>query len=284
MPLSTKSSLIQAKPHHVLVGDCLKKMPSLPTASMDLIFADPPFNNDWGYDLHKDKLTPIEYTLFTRKWLTECKRLLKPNGSIYVAINTKWQAMVRVEMDKLFHWRDTICSHYTFGEAQQKKFTSSWIAIHYCLNSPKDYVFNADSIRVPSARQLKYKDKRAVSHGKLPDNLWILAGMQDYESNFNGDRNVWLESRVCGTFKDRELHPCQMNQNILDRIVKVSSNVGDVVFDPFLGSGTTMAAALENGRRCVGIELSQRYVDDYIQPRVERTMELYGRKHFKDRG
>jgi len=182
-------------------------------------------------------------------------------------------------MDKLFSWRDTICSHYTFGEAQQKKFTSSWIAIHYGLSNPKSYTWNADAVRVPSARQLKYKDKRAVSGGKLPDNVWVLAGMEGYEDNFNKEgSDLWMASRVCGTFGVRQDHPCQMNVNILERIIKVSSNPGDVVFDPFLGTGTTAVAAVRLKRKAVGIELSQDYVDNFCTPRIEEAVELYARR------
>jgi site-specific DNA-methyltransferase (adenine-specific) len=254
-------------------------MPILPEQSMDLIFADPPFNNGLNYGSGvNDRRTDEEYYDFSVQWLSGCKRLLKPHGSIYVAVNTNYQAMLWTIMNQLFHWRDTICQHYTFGPAQQSKFTPSWIAIHYCTGHKKSFCWNADSVRVPSARQIRYKDRRALSSGKLPDNVWSLAGASDYESQFSTESNTWITSRVCGTFHERTKHPCQMNQHVLERIVAVSSNLGDVVFDPFLGSGTTAAACIKLKRKWLGIELCQDYVENIIKPRISETQALYERE------
>ena len=107
-------------------------------------------------------------------------------------------------------------------------------------------------MRVPSDRQLIYDDKRANPAGKMPD-------------------DVWEDSRVCGTFKERTgWHPCQMPESVLMRIIAISSKPGDCVLDPFVGSGTTAVAAIKLQRNYVGIEISA----EYAKKAEERLAEL----------
>lgn len=269
-------------------GDCIQVMGGLYSNSVDLVFADPPFNIGYEYDQYDDYKTKTDYLEFCQKWLAECRRILKPEGSIYVAIGIKYQAELKILMDEAgFHWRDTVVWHYTFGPKQSKKFTPSWVAIHYATvasgnraGGGKQWTWNGDAINVPSARQLKYRDKRAVAGGKTPDNVWVLLP-HEYEGCFLPWQNAMLESRVAGTFKERTSHPCQMPEAVLERILKVSSNPGDLVLDPFAGSGTTCAVALKLGRRTWGIELSEDYLDSIIIPRLskvhrEMTRQLRG--------
>ena len=119
---------------------------------------------------------------------------------------------------------------------------------------------NAAAVRVPSARQTTYADRRANPVGKLPDDTWVLRPQED-DRLFTADSDTWSVSRVCGTFKERTDHPCQMPEAVLERIVKVASNPGDLVLDPFAGSGTTLAVAKRLGRRYLGTELSAHYAE-----------------------
>jgi site-specific DNA-methyltransferase (adenine-specific) len=234
---------------------------------VDLVFADPPFNIGYEYDIYNDSREKDDYLTWTYTWLLGCKHVLKSTGSIWVHIGHHLQAEVLLMMKELFYWRDTVISHYTFGPRQESKFTPSWVAMHYCTMDKKEWTWNADAIRVPSARQLKYNDKRAVREGKVPDNVWCLLPSE------NGDvylphHNAWMESRICGTFSERTGHPCQLNQRITDRIVRACTKPGDVVLDPFVGSGTTVASAISHGRVGWGIELSKDYLDKYAIPRL----------------
>jgi DNA modification methylase len=245
----------------VLTGDGLRHLAALPEASVDLAFADPPFNIGYEYDVYNDKQTRDEYLTWTERWLAAVHRVLKPDGSFYVAIGDEYVAELKVRLDALgMVMRNWIVWHYTFGVNCKRKFNRSHAHILYYVMDPKRFTFNAAAVRVPSARQTTYADRRANPIGKLPDDTWILRPQED-ERCFPADSDTWYVARVCGTFKERTDHPCQMPEAVLERIIAVSSNPGDLVLDPFAGSGTTLAAAKRLGRHYLGIELSAEYAE-----------------------
>jgi site-specific DNA-methyltransferase (adenine-specific) len=234
----------------ILHGDSLTMIPKLRKEQFDLVFADPPFNIGYQYDRYHDRLPASDYVTWTRRWLVECKRVLKPTGTIWVAIGDDYAAQVKIAIDELgFTMRNWVIWHYTFGVQCSKKYARAHTHLLYFVADKKRFTFNADAIRVPSARQQVYGDKRANPLGKIPD-------------------DVWTFSRICGTFKERTGHPCQMPEAVLERIIKTCTCPGDKILDPFAGSGTTLAVARKLGRKCVGIELSQVYCDQ-IQNRLK---------------
>jgi site-specific DNA-methyltransferase (adenine-specific) len=246
---------------HVITGDCLQVLAGLPEASIDLAFADPPFNIGYEYDVYHDRKGRADYLAWTEKWLAAVQRVLKPTGSFYVAIGDEYAAEVKVRLDALgLLMRNWIVWHYTFGVHCTKKFTRSHAHIFYYVVDPKRHTFNADAVRVPSARQTTYADRRANPKGRLPDDTWVLRPQEDARL-FPPESDTWYVSRVCGTFRERTGHPCQMPEAVLERIVRASSNVGDLVLDPFAGSGTTLAVAKRLGRRYLGVELSEDYAE-----------------------
>lgn len=274
---STLDCALQEDPDkscQIYLGDCIDVMEELPAGCVDLVFADPPFNVGYEYDQYVDSKTRSDYIAWTGQWLMCTKRILRNNGSIFVAIGTSVQAEVKCMMNRVgFHWRDTLVWHYTFGPHQKSRFTPSWVAIHYAVKDPKRFTWNPKELAVPSARETKYNDKRAKAGGKTPDNVWILDPSQYGDECFTPMSNAILESRVAGTFKERVNHPCQMPVAVLDRIIKATTYKGDIVFDPFLGSGTTAVSALGLGRRAWGVELSQNYLDNCVFDRVKRVLQ-----------
>ena len=157
--------------------------------------------------------------------------------------------------------RSWVIWYYTFGVNCTNKFSRSHAHLFYLVKDEAQFTFNADdpAVRVPSARQLVYGDKRANPKGRLPDDTWILRP-QDIPDSFRPDEDTWYFPRVNGTFKERAgWHGCQMPEQLLGRIIRSCSNPGDVVLDPFAGSGTTLAVAKKLDRRYVGFELSETY-------------------------
>lgn len=262
----------------VITGDCLKVLPGLPTGCADLVFADPPFNIGYEYDVYDDRRAKEDYLAWADLWLAQVMRVLSPTGALFLAIGDEYAAEHKVRLDALgLTLRNWIVWHYTFGVNCSKKFNRSHAHIFYYVRDPKHYTFNPDEIRVPSARMTTYADRRANPVGKLPDDTWVLRP-QECEDHFLANQDTWFVSRVCGTFRERTDHPCQMPEGVLERIIRVASNQNDLVIDPFAGSGTTLAVAKKLNRRYMGMELSDQYADgirkrlqeiDFVQTSID---------------
>jgi site-specific DNA-methyltransferase (adenine-specific) len=250
--------------------DCIEGMAQLPPGSVDLAFADPPFNIGYDYDVYEDRLAYNEYLAWTMKWGKALVRTLKPTGTAWLAIGDDFAAELKLlfQRDLGLVCRSWVIWYYTFGVNCKFKFSRSHTHLFHFVKDAKNFTFNWDAIRVPSARQLVYADSRANAKGRLPDDTWILRP-QDAVGSFTPEENVWYFPRVCGTFKERAgWHGCQMPEQLLGRIIKTSSNPGETVLDPFGGSGTTLVAAKKLGRRFVGFELSENYAAQ-IQARLD---------------
>ena len=258
-------SIIDGEPgmswNEIWTGDCLEQLARLPDGSAQLIFADPPFNIGYDYDVYRDARNRDDYLVWTEQWLQSAKRVLASDGSFFVAIGDDYAAEMKVRLDAMgLTMRNWIIWHYTFGVSCKNKFSRSHTHILYYVANPKKFTFNADAIRVASARQTTYADRRANPTGKVPDDTWLLRP-QESDVHFQPDDDTWHESRVCGTFNERSKHPCQMPESVLERIIRVASNQDNLVLDPFAGSGTTLAVAKRLGRRYLGIELSEAYAE-----------------------
>ena len=280
--------------NQIVRGDSVELLNALRPAWVDLVFADPPFNIGYLYHDYEDRKSVQEYLDFSRKWMSAVYRSLKPTGSFYLAIGDEFAADLAViaRREIGFHLRNWIIWHYTFGQQTKKKFAKSHTHILYFSKEKPEpglgnLTFNADEIRVKS-----YADSRANSKGKLPDDTWFLRPQEAsyFEAGFKNvplpeglptagvpffdpASSTWNISRVCGTFKEREgWHGCQMPIAVLDRIVKASSNEGDLVLDPFNGSGTTCVSAALLGRRFVGFDQSEEYVG-FARKRLEHALD-----------
>ena len=249
------------KPDNLYNMDCVAGMSRIPKASIDMAFADPPFNIGYKYDVYEDCLAADEYLAWTKKWGKALIRTIKPTGTFWLAIGDDFAAELKMLFQRelgLF-CRSWVVWYYTFGVNCSKKFSRSHTHLFHFVKDAKSFTFNTDTIRVPSARQLVYNDSRAASKGRLPDDTWILRP-QDANGGFTPEENVWYFPRVCGTFKERAgFHGCQMPEQLLGRIIKACSNPGETVLDPFAGSGTTLAVAKKLERRFIGFELSGDY-------------------------
>ncbi len=245
----------------LLAGDCIQTLNAGPEGWIDLVFADPPFNIGYMYDGYDDKRKCEDYLQFSEDWMRAVHRALKPDGSFFLAIGDDYAAdLCCIARRKLgFNMRNWIIWHYTFGQQTTTK-------------DDKEFTFNPDAIRVASARQTTYGDTRANPTGKLPDDTWYLRPQETTNDFFNPECDTWNVSRVCGTFKERAgWHGCQMPLEVLNRIIASASSPGDIVLDPFNGSGTTAVSAALLGRRYVGIDQSKAYVA-FARKRLEETV------------
>lgn len=241
-------------------GDCVAQMKRLPDHCVHLAFADPPFNIGYDYDEYDDRLDTEKYLEWSRMWMAEVHRVLTSNGAFWLAIGDEYAAELKIEAQKLgFHCRSWVSWYYTFGVNCTMKFTRSHAHLFHFVRDKSHFTFNADAIKVPSARQLVYNDSRAASSGRLPDDTFILRP-QDCVDGFLPDEDTWYFPRVAGTFKERAgFHGCQMPEQLLGRVIKSCSNNGEVVLDPFSGSATTLAVAKKLDRKFLGFELSKEY-------------------------
>jgi DNA modification methylase len=216
-----------------------------------LIIADPPDHIGRKYDgVHDDAdRGAAVYHAFLASWLHLIREY---NCPAFFIFNERWISEVEAVIRKLHIKIVQRCWWYwTFGQNNTSRYTPCMRPI-YWLNNDTIY---PDQIRVPSKRQVLYKDKRANPKGRLPDTFW--GHGDDY-----GMLSVWNESRVCGTYRERiRWHDNQVNREIYRRIIRGHSKPGDTVLDPFIGSGTCAYVCEEEGRNCIGIDVSQNYLD-----------------------
>lgn len=247
----------------VIHGDCIAGMQALPKGSVDLVFADPPFNIGYDYDVYRDNREGADYLQWSESWMSAVHRALKDSGAFWLAIGDEFAAELKVAAQKIgFHCRSWVIWYYTFGVNCKSKFSRSHVHLFYFVKNRTDFTFRADELenRIPSARQLVYADNRANPTGRLPDDTWVLRP-QDLADCFTPEEDTWYFPRVAGTFKERAgFHGCQMPEQLLGRIIRLCSNQGDLVLDPFSGSATTAAVAKKLGRDYLAFDLSPEYV------------------------
>jgi site-specific DNA-methyltransferase (adenine-specific) len=289
------AKLARAPSNTIVNGDCVAGMNSLVAGSVDLIFADPPFNIGYEYDVYDDRLERDKYLAWSHDWIAAVHRALKDDGAFWLAIGDEYAAELKVESQKIgFHSRSWVIWYYTFGVNCSRKFTRSHAHLFHFVKDPERFTFRAEASenRIPSARQLVYGDKRANSTGRLPDDTWIIRPSefvgqldvddtwspaavaapgdteqtftlrpQDLGGCFQRTEDTWYFPRVAGTFKERAgFHGCQMPEQLLARIIRTCSEEGELVLDPFSGSATTAVVAKKLGRRHLAFDLSTEYV------------------------
>ena len=248
--------------HHIEAGDAISCLSRLDSDSIDLIVADPPYNLGKNYGNNIDLKDRQAYQDFTRDWLTQAYRVLKPGGSLYCFMGVKFIARLYLllEEDLQMTPQGWITWHYTQGMGRKRGFSPRHEDILW-FSKGEDATFNLDDVRVPQ----KYFRKRNNMSGANP-----------------GD--VWQFSHVHYCAAERLPHPTQKPEALLERIIAASSNAGETVLDPFLGSGTTARVAQVLGRNSIGFDINPDYVNmakerldvpfegfDSIDPRKERA-------------
>lgn len=237
-------------------GDCIEILKGLSEKSIDLIFADAPYNigKDFGND--SDKWSDYkEYINWCYTWIDECFRVLKDDGTFYFMTSTQYMPYLDVYVSEHYNVVNRIVWAYDSSGVQAKtKFGSLYEPILMCTKNKKSkYCFNSNAILV---------DAKTGSERKLMD--YRKSPPQPYNTK-KVPGNVWNFNRVRYRMPEYQNHPTQKPEQLLERIIKVSSNMGDVVLDPFSGSFTTCAVALKLNRKCIGIELNKEFFENGLK-------------------
>jgi len=243
----------------LVLADCRQYLQTVPRDSVALVATDPPYNIGFDYDgEYDDKRSVQDYLDWCGEWLRAVYDVLHVHGSCWIAMGPAMVSEVDVLAKRIgFRKRSQVIWHYTFGINCTRKLTPSSTHWLYYTKHRTKYVFNK-SERVPSARQLVYNDARASTKGRLPDDVWILRP-QWAPDGFRPEGDVWYNSRIAGTFNERVGTPNQMPEQLMGRIIRLSSDPGQLVLDPFAGSATTLAVAKKLGRHYTGCEQSEAF-------------------------
>ncbi len=233
----------------IYVGDCREILRSFQKESVELIFADPPFNQNVNYSTWNDNMSQVDYIQFTYNWIDECLRVLAPNGSIWINVPDGIVAEIVVHLKSRGLYIVNWCIwHYRFGQCCSTKFISSKTHVLYYAKELENRIWNSDQILEASDRASIYNDSRTKNTQtpgrRVPLDVW-------YGPNWG---------RIQGNNKERRAnHKNQIPEVYMERIIRACSNEGHMVLDPFLGSGTTCTVARDLNRRSIGIEYSEAY-------------------------
>jgi DNA modification methylase len=231
------------------LGDCRDTLANLPDrGSVDLIFADPPFNWEVPYEGWKDGMPRREYERFTFDWLDGCIEALAPHGSLWVNIPDDTAAEIVMHLKRrgltMINW---CVWHFRFGQNRDSSFIMSKVHALYFAKDPNARRWNPDAILEQSDRASIYGDPRTLAK---ESNQGMRVPMDVWYGKFWG--------RVQGNSAERRsLHHNQLPEVYLERVIRACSNEGDLVLDPFCGSGTTSTVARAWGRRSVTCEFSE---------------------------
>jgi adenine-specific DNA-methyltransferase len=235
-------------------GDCLEFLQTLPDGSVQLVVTSPPYNIGKEYE----NVLDIEvYKAQQRQVIEQCIRVLKPEGSICWQVGNYVVNGEIIPLDILLYdcfkenglkLRNRIVWHFGHGLHCRNRFSGRYETINWFTKSD-DYVFNLDPVRVSQ----KYPGKK---HFKGPNK-------GKYSGNPKGKNpsDVWDMPNVKANHVEKTDHPCQFPVALVQRLVLSMTDEGDLVFDPFIGVGTTAVAAVINGRRAAGAEIVKHYYD-----------------------
>ena len=229
----------------VYAGDCLDFMDRLYSeqgACLDLIFADPPYNLAKNYTNYEDTLHDQTYLDWCNSWLERCVKLLKPTGTLFVLNLPKWTTHHAVLLNKHLYFRHWIVWD-ALSEPRGKIMPAHYSLLYYTASATQ-FTYNApDSI---------YTFDQCLRTKCVTGSKRELAPKTEVS-------DIWYDVHRIKHKRDRDHHPCQLPEKLMERVISIASNEGDVVFDPFTGTGTTLVVAKRLGRHYLGAELDDSY-------------------------
>lgn len=255
--------------YRAYLGDALNMEDIAPKNGVDLVVTSPPYNIGKEYEEVKQI---DDYLDFMQQWMAAAETRLAVDGSFWLNIGFRkegdgrqyvpWEYEVYpiIRDDMEISLVQQVIWHYKAGVNCRHRFSprkETWL---YCVADLDDYTFNLDAVRVPAKypNQKKDGELKVNPNGKNPGDVWDIPK---------------VTSGAGRAPPERTEHPAQYPEDVIERIIKVSTNPNDVILDPFLGSGTTMKVARDLGRSCIGIELDEDYIQDIVHERVFENYE-----------
>lgn len=230
----------------IIKGDCLELLKKISDNSVDMAFADPPFNLKKKYNGYKDSLEFKEYIKWCDEWIREMVRITKPTGSIFVHNIPKWLSYyVKLlnEYANFKHWIAWCAPTSPMGKSLQP---AHYGVLFYVKDSKKTKIYE---IRMPHERERKSSYLRKDYGGKK-------ASLHPFGPLIS---DIWTDIHRIKHSKYRDEHPCQLPVPLLERLILITTDEGDIVLDPFIGTGTTAVAAKKLGRKYIGFDLDEKY-------------------------
>ncbi len=223
----------------ILCGNALKLINDIETNSIDVVIADPPYNLGKDYGNDSDKKSFNSYLDFSKQWISECYRVLKPTGTIYIFMGVRFISYIYMIIEQEYNmlFNSWITWHYTQGIGKTKGFSPRHDDI-LMFTKTKNFVFNINNIRIPQKHYRSINNMDGANPG-----------------------DVWQFSHIHYSNPERENHPTQKPEALIERMILASSNEYDDILDPFSGSGTTLRVSQILNRNCIGFELNQEYVN-----------------------
>lgn len=246
-------------------------MSEIEDKSVNLVVTSPPYNIDIQYGnktvkgkiseskgvKYNDNLSEEDYRLMLDKVFSECKRVVSDTGSIWINIKNKCKNGIVIppfwiqDYFQDMYLKNLIVWNFDWGGSTNKRFAPRYEFVFWFVKDKNNYTFNLDDVKVPA---LNYRPDR-------------------YKSQMKNPTDVWKISMVSGNFEERTSHPAQYPEELIERIILSGTNEGDVVLDPFMGSGTTAVVAKKLGRHYLGYETVNEYCE-IAHKRISRIKEI----------
>jgi len=234
--------------NQVIQGDCLEVMKNIPDNSVDITFADPPFNLKKRYNGYKDNKKFNVYLSWCKQWIYEMVRITKPTGSIFVHNIPKWLTYYSNFLNEIAYFK-----HWIAWNAPSAPMGKSLQPSHYGI------LYYVKDMKKRKFYEIRYPHKRCRKCGYLlKDYGGKKASLHPFGPLVS---DVWTDIHRIKHNKYRDEHPCQLPIHLLERIILMSTDENDIVLDPFVGTGTTVIAAKRLGRKFIGIDIDETYVN-----------------------
>jgi len=240
--------MIEKYINQIIQGDCLEIFQNIPDNSIDITFADPPFNLNKKYNGYKDNQKNEDYLSWCKKWLSEMVRITKPTGSVFVHNIPKWLTYFATILNEISYFKHWIAWDAPSGPMGKSLQPSHYGILYYAKNPESNRFY-----------EIRYPHKRCRKCGYL---LKDYGGKKEMLHPFGPlISDAWTDIHRIKHNKYRDEHPCQLPIHLLERIILMSTDENDIVLDPFVGTGTTVIAAKRLGRKYVGIDVDEKYVN-----------------------